>query len=391
MSWAEVKKINSNMMMPLDMQALFNHVDLVGDSYNPLSDIDQMLSAMNYNSLYGSNVCTYVFGRAFWDYILNLSTGAGSAIGRAYGINSSSLIACNTWAQVLTSTAALSALRTKVNFFSSMVYVDSATMETIAGTGQLIGTRNTGLVETFQRFPGQMSNQIRDTALATSFINNAVSAGTFFAARTTSTFTPTSDMSKAVLVAVAPGKGAAGATGGEGGAYTQKTVGLSSNTPFNITISTSETSCSMFGIAMPAGGGAAATTTPDQNTKLIKVSQHGNPGNNGASSKTGGGGGYGGGNGGNGGGSSSNVSGHGGVGSAQLPSVEGTGGSGSGSGSVNKGQAGVGGGGGGGYSSSTAYGGGGGGGYGGGGGGYYRSGGYGNGGGGGSGFILLLV
>ena len=384
MSWAEVKKINSNMMMPLDVQALLNHVDLVGDSYNPLGDINQMLSAMNYNSLYSSNVCTYVFGRAFWDYILNLSVGAGSAIGRAFGISSSSLTACNTWSQVLASTTAVSALRTSANFFSSMVYVDSATMETIAGTGQLIGTRNTGLVETFQRFPGQMSDQIRDTALATSFINNAVSVGTFFAARTTSTFTPTSDMTEAVLVAVAPGKSAEGAHGGEGGAYTHKWVNLSSNTPLNITISTSETSCSQLGIAMPAGGGAAAATAPDQDTKLIKVSQPGDSGNNGASSNTGGGGGYGGGNGGNGGGSSSNVSGRGGIGSAQLPNVEGTGGSGSGAGSTKKGQAGVGGGGGGGYSSSNRYGGGG-------GGGYYGSGGYGVSGGGGSGFILLLV
>ena len=387
MSWAEVKKINSNLMMPLDMQALFNHVDLVGGSYNPLSDTDQMLSAMNYDSLYGSNVCTYVFGRAFWDYILNLSVGAGSAIGRAFGISSSSLIACNTWSQVLASTAAVSTLRTKANFFSSMVYVDSATMETIAGTGQLIGTRNTGLVETFQRFPELMSNQIRDTALATSFINNAVSVGTFFAARTTSTFTPTSDMSKAVLVAVAPGKSAESTVGGEGGAYTQKLVNLSNSTPLDITISTSETSCSQLGIAMPAGGGAAAATTPDQGTKLIKVSKHGD---NGQTANTGGGGGYGGGNGGNGGGGSSNVTGRGGIGSAQLPNVEGTGGSGSGTSSTNMGQAGVGGGGGGGYSSSTAYGGGGGGGYGGGGGGYYR-GNYGAGGGGGSGFILLLV
>lgn len=391
MSWAEVKKINSNMMMPLDMQALFNHVDLVGDRYNPLGDINQMLSAMNYDSLYGSNVCTCVFGKAFWDYILNLSTGAGSAIGRAFGISSSSLIACNTWSQVLASTTAVSTLRTSANFFSSMAYVDSATMDTIAGTGQLIGARNTGLVETFRRFPGQMSNQIRDTALATRFINNAVSVGTFFAARTTTTMTLAPDMPKAVLVAVAPGKSAAGAHGGEGGAYTQKVVNLSTNTPLHITISTSETSCSTFGIAMPAGGGAAAATTPDQDTKLIKVSQHGNNGNNGASSNTGGGGGYGGGNGGNGGGGSSSVSGHGGIGSAQLPNVEGTGGSGSGSGSVNKGQAGVGGGGGGGYSSSTRYGGGGGGGYGGGGGGYYGSGGGGASGGGGSGFILLLV
>lgn len=384
MSWAEVKKINSNMMMPLDMQALLNHVDLVGDSYNPLFDIDQMLSAMNYDSLYGSNVCTYVFGRAFWDYILNLSTGAGSAIGRAYGINSSSLIACNTWAQVLTSTAAMSALRTKANFFSSMVYVDSDTMETIAGAGQLIGTRNTGLVETFRRFPGQMSDQIRDTALATSFINNAVSVGTFFAARTTSTFTPTSDMSKAVLVAVAPGTSGSGWDGGTGGAYTQKLVNLSSNTPLNITISTSETSCSKLGIAMPAGGGAAVETTPDQGGKLIKVS---GAGGHGSRQNGGGGGGYGGGSGGAGGGTSNN-GGSGGAGSAQLPIIDGTGGS-AGTNSSYPGSPGTGGGGGGGAggSNTNSRASGGGGGYGGGGGGgsSYAAGG------GGSGFILLLV
>lgn len=414
MSWAEVKKINSNMMMPLDMQALFNHVDLVGDSYNPLSDTDQMLSAMNYDSLYGSNVCTYVFGRAFWDYIMGSITGVGKKIGRAFGIQNTALLNCRSWSQVLSTEAALASLRPSVNFFASMQYVDKSTMEAIDGTGQLVTTRNPGLVKAIGIYPA-LSDALQDTQITSTLISNAVSAGTFFAGRATTNYSVPADVNGAALIAVAPGESGKGTCGGgDGGKYLQKYVVLAPGSTLDMTISLDRTACNALNLTMSPGGGALGgedltsgaaspeTTarktgkTPAQKGKLIKVATGGGVRANETADRTGagGGGGYGGG---DGGGRSSNPQIAGGTGPRQLPIIAGTG---SNAGSANSytqacGPSGDGGGGGGGggygSKSSTAYGGGGGGGYGGGGGGqgfHAASSTYAQ---GGSGFILLLV
>lgn len=418
MSWAEVKKINSNMMMPLDMQALFNHVELVGDSYNPLSDIDQMLSVMNYDSLYGSEVCTYVFGRAFWDYIINSNANVGKTIGRAFSIQEPVLLICDSWTQVLDSETALASLRPHRNFFASMQYVDKSVMEAIDGTGQLVTTRNPGLVNAIGTYPA-LSDALQDTHITSELISNAVNANTFFAARTTTNYTVPADISGATLIAVAPGESGKGTYGGgDGGKYLQKYVTLKPSSILDMTISLDRTTCNALNLDMSPGGGAKGGDdfssyaesqseqlaiaarkvgkTPTQKGKLIKVATGGQAYVRTSDGRfgSGGGGGYGGG---DGGGSSQAA---GGVGSQQLPLVAGTGSQG---GSVNSyatgGSAsgdGGGGGGGGGYGTrdTKAYGGGGGGGYGGGGGGqgYYATsiagathaq--------GGSGFILLLI
>lgn len=417
MSWAEVKKINSNMMMPLDMQALLNHVDLVGDSYNPLSDIDQMLSAMNYDSLYGSEICAYVFGRAFWDYVINSNTNVGKTIGRAFSIQDPVLLICNSWTQVLDSETALASLRPHRNFFASMQYVDKSVMEAIDGTGQLVTTRNPGLVNAIGTYPA-LSDALQDTHITSELIANALNANTFFAARTTTNYTVPAGVSGATLIAVAPGESGKGDYGGgDGGKYLQKYVTLKPSSILDMTISLTGTTCNALSLNMSPGGGAkggedfsssasslpAAQAiaarkvgkTPTQKGKLIKVATGGqvHVSATGDSDRigSGGGGGYGGG----GGGGSSRAA--GGTGPQQLPLVTGTG---SRAGSANSYTTGCsassdggGGGGGGGYGSKStkAYGGGGGGGYGGGGGGqgyHEASSTYAQ---GGSGFILLLI
>lgn len=62
MSWAEVKKINSDLTTPLNIAALINHIDLIGDSYIGCNDSVLLKELVKADSLYDHSIASFIVG-----------------------------------------------------------------------------------------------------------------------------------------------------------------------------------------------------------------------------------------------------------------------------------------------------------------------------------------
>ena len=56
MSWAEVKKLNSDLSTPLNLAALINHIDLVGSNYVGYGDVDGTVALLATDAVYAHEV-----------------------------------------------------------------------------------------------------------------------------------------------------------------------------------------------------------------------------------------------------------------------------------------------------------------------------------------------
>jgi hypothetical protein len=101
MSWAEVKKINSDLTTPINIADLINHIDLVGPSYIGYSNLDTTKQILNANGLYSHRVALDNVSDNFWNYILNYSTTVGLDLDDAFKLQNSTIRALTTVAQVL--------------------------------------------------------------------------------------------------------------------------------------------------------------------------------------------------------------------------------------------------------------------------------------------------
>jgi hypothetical protein len=62
MSWAEVKKINSDLSTPLNILATIQHIDMVGDKYVGYGDIKGTVSILETDALYNHMIAKTVLG-----------------------------------------------------------------------------------------------------------------------------------------------------------------------------------------------------------------------------------------------------------------------------------------------------------------------------------------
>lgn len=97
MSWGEVKKINSDLSTPLNILNLICRIDLCGNNYEGMNDIDTTKELLNSNILYSHPVALEIVSYNFWNYVINNSTQAGKDINEAFKMNSSILPTYNTW------------------------------------------------------------------------------------------------------------------------------------------------------------------------------------------------------------------------------------------------------------------------------------------------------
>lgn len=87
MSWAEVKKINSDLGTPLNITLALNQMDLIGNAYVGTNNTELMKLLMSDNETYSHSVATSVVGEYFWDYVMNMSSGAGQLISDVFGLS----------------------------------------------------------------------------------------------------------------------------------------------------------------------------------------------------------------------------------------------------------------------------------------------------------------
>ena len=87
MSWAEVKKINSDLTTPINVANTINHIDMVGSSYSGHYNIEISKEILSTNSVYAHPIALSVTSDYFWDYILNLSSGVGEIINSVFSMN----------------------------------------------------------------------------------------------------------------------------------------------------------------------------------------------------------------------------------------------------------------------------------------------------------------
>lgn len=87
MSWAEVSKINNDFSMPINLAMLINHIDLIGNDYNPLLDFENTKSLLGAEVTYSHKIASSILSKGFWDYVLNGgSTNVGRDINQAFKI-----------------------------------------------------------------------------------------------------------------------------------------------------------------------------------------------------------------------------------------------------------------------------------------------------------------
>ena len=118
MSWAEVKKINSDLSTPLNIAALINHIDMIGSSYtgNPSEAVELMKSNALYshdtakNVVYGLLETGGATATAMAEYCetkLSASTGVGEWLGLLANSDNATLKACDDMTAVINSSIAM--------------------------------------------------------------------------------------------------------------------------------------------------------------------------------------------------------------------------------------------------------------------------------------------
>lgn len=420
MSWAEVKKINSDLTTPLDVRMALDRISWMGSSAINSFDMDMIYRMIQSNAFYTNEFAMNIITPYFFDYLFSKEENVGNVLNKAFLLGIDSADNCPTWNDCLLNQELLDALSVKTKFFTLHKYIDASYLTEFYGNSaaMLLNTRQ-GLYEAMYQDKSiydMYVEYIRDTAEVWSqCITNAKQ----FLARQSHEYIADTDKYVLYVAIGAGGNGAngnridstecVGGAGGDCGKYEQRILRMKSGDVFDVTIAADSTVSLYAGVNFGRGGGeakgggyASNGGVPMQTGKIIKVSSSGRAGtySNGSSGKGGGGAaGYGGGDGGA-SGSTRNGTSAGGLGVGILNIVEGTGGAG-GSGNSTSGASGTGGGGGGGgsrsnssKSSDNTCGGSGGGGYGGGGGGGHGDG-YnakytGSGGSGGSGGIIIF-
>lgn len=122
MSWAEVKKINSDLTTPINIANLINHIDVAGSAYVGRYDLDIMKEILRSNGMYSHEIATSVVSYDFWEYVLNSSASVGNDINQAFGIGSGVLPSINTVGQLLVSPEALWEIGRHYKSSQSLIY-----------------------------------------------------------------------------------------------------------------------------------------------------------------------------------------------------------------------------------------------------------------------------
>jgi len=107
MSWAETRKINSDLHTPMNIASLINHIDLVGSQYVGRSDIILTKEILNSSALYSHAIAMSVVGYDIWQYIANSSGRVGMDIIEAFNVESSILPSITTTGGLLANSQAL--------------------------------------------------------------------------------------------------------------------------------------------------------------------------------------------------------------------------------------------------------------------------------------------
>lgn len=380
MSWAEVKKVNSDFTTPLDVRQALTNISLMGNMAFSSSDVDMMKKIVASDAFYANEIALNIVAPQFFDYLFNLDSNVGNTVNNCFHLGVDSAKSCLTWSDCLNNQDLTDALSEKHNFFSLLRFGKEFQADVFGNSGAIIQNTRQGIFKAMRDKTADadaLSDAIRDTAAWGVAIANAEQ----FVERSSHVY----EVSDAgIVLAVCVGAGGTGETGkyvsnsliggvgGECGKYIQILHPVKSGDIIDATITATGTTSEALGVVFGAGEG---NSNHNQAGKVILLSgdggKAGNTSYNSALGGAGGTGGYGGGDG-SAGTSGSTTAGKGGTGANVLTIVDGGAGSGGGA--------------------STAGGGGGGGGYGGGGG----AGGSGNkatgaaGGAGGSGCIIIF-
>ena len=100
MSWAEVKKINSDLTTPLNLLTLLNHIDLIGSEFDPTADLDLMSALASTNALYTHTVAVDIVLNGVWDVVFNGSHDVGKLLNTVLKIGNPILDSYNTLSQI---------------------------------------------------------------------------------------------------------------------------------------------------------------------------------------------------------------------------------------------------------------------------------------------------
>lgn len=126
MSWAEVKKINDNLSIPLNVANLINHIDVVGTNYTGSGDMSLTTKLINTNELFNHKIALSVVSQSLWDYILNTNTDAGTTIANAFGINDTTLKSYTSASQIMSNATTMHLLGQNLKLQQSLFINPSA-------------------------------------------------------------------------------------------------------------------------------------------------------------------------------------------------------------------------------------------------------------------------
>ena len=144
MSWAEVKKLNSDLSTPLNIASLINHIDMIGSSYtgNPSEAVELMKSNALYshdiakNVVYGLSKTSGATATAMAEYCetkLSASTGVGEWLAFIGNIEDATLIACDDMTAIAASETAMAAVIASETAMTAVANSETA-MTAVFGT-----------------------------------------------------------------------------------------------------------------------------------------------------------------------------------------------------------------------------------------------------------------
>lgn len=119
MSWAEVKKINSDLSTPLDTLSKIQHINLIGNSYVPTTE--DAISILKHSSVYSNPIALSVVSSVFWQNLYYAQNNVGNYISSAFSISNSALSGVSTFSQLLNSAEAMFELGNSYGVYRSVL------------------------------------------------------------------------------------------------------------------------------------------------------------------------------------------------------------------------------------------------------------------------------